>query len=94
FRFIDPTSINRQGVDIGIQYRTGIYYQGDDDRRRIQAFIDRKNQEYNGKIAVEVGEEKGFYLAEDYHQDYLDKNPGGYCHVNFNLIHEDEKKRF
>jgi peptide-methionine (S)-S-oxide reductase len=94
FRFIDPTSVNRQGGDIGIQYRTGIYYRDEEDRRLIAAFISRKNREYNGKVAVETVEEKGFYPAEDYHQDYLDKNPGGYCHVNLNLIRADEKKGF
>lgn len=92
FRFIDPTSINKQGGDIGIQYRTGVYYKELDDKKIIEEFIDNKNKENNGKIVVEVLKENGFYLAEDYHQDYLDVNPHGYCHVNFNVIKDDELK--
>jgi len=92
FRFIDPTSLNKQGIDEGIQYRTGVYYKDISDYQIIKKFIDIQNQKYNGKVVVEVEEEKGFYLAEDYHQDYLDKNPNGYCHVNLNLIKDEEKK--
>ncbi len=92
FRFIDPTSLNRQGGDIGIQYRTGIYYQTEEDRDLIDDFIKKMNQNYNNKIVVEVKKETGYYLAEDYHQDYLDKNPFGYCHVDLNLIKREEKK--
>lgn len=92
FRFIDPTSINKQGGDIGIQYRTGVYYKELDDKKIIEEFIDNKNKENNGKIVVEVLKENGFYLAEDYHQDYLDVNPHGYCHVSFNVIKDDELK--
>jgi peptide-methionine (S)-S-oxide reductase len=92
FRFIDPTSVNRQGEDVGVQYRTGIYYRDLEDKQIIDRFIAEKNRQYHGKVAVEVTEESGFYLAEDYHQDYLDVNPGGYCHVNMGLIHDEEKK--
>lgn len=92
FRFIDPTSINRQGNDIGVQYRTGVYYQDLEDKRIIEDFIKAKNKEYNNQISVEVLVEEGFFLAEEYHQDYLDKNPNGYCHVDFSLIRENEKK--
>ena len=92
FRFIDPTSLNRQGGDIGIQYRTGIYYQTEEDKKIIKQFLDEKNILLKGRLAVEMTEEQGFYLAEDYHQDYLDHNPNGYCHVDFGLIRADEKK--
>lgn len=92
FRFIDPTSLNRQGADEGIQYRTGIYYRSDDDKQIIDKFINEMNQKYNNKVVVEVEKEAGFFLAEEYHQDYLDIHPNGYCHVNFNLIKDDEKK--
>lgn len=92
FRFIDPTSLNKQGGDIGIQYRTGVYYKDEEDRKIIEKFIQDKNKQYNNQIVVEIVPELGFYLAEDYHQDYLDKNPHGYCHVDFSIIHEDEKK--
>lgn len=92
FRFIEPTSLNRQGGDFGIQYRTGIYYENLDDKEVIDKFILEMNLKYNNKVAVEVKKEQGFYLAEDYHQDYLDKNPYGYCHVDLSLIKKDEKK--
>jgi methionine-S-sulfoxide reductase len=92
FRFINPTSINRQGGDIGIQYRTGVYYKSPEDKAIIAAFLQQKNEQYHGKVAVELVEEKGFYLAEEYHQDYLEHNPNGYCHVNFGLIRPEEKK--
>src|SRR5690606_7943587 len=92
FRFIDPTSLNKQGPDEGIQYRTGIYYKSKDDLKIINDFIGKMNIKYNNIVAVEVLEEKDFYLAEEYHQDYLDVNPNGYCHVNLDLIRDDEKK--
>lgn len=92
FRFIDPTSLNKQGGDIGIQYRTGVYYQTEEDKIIIQEFIDERQKQYHNSIRVEVLKEENFYLAEDYHQDYLDKNPYGYCHVNFNLIKKEEAK--
>ncbi len=92
FRFIEPTSVNRQGHDIGIQYRTGVYYQSEDDLKIIQAFIREKQKLFTQPIAVEVQKETNYYLAEDYHQDYLDKNPMGYCHVSFSHIKSGEKK--
>lgn len=89
-RIIDPTSLNRQGNDIGVQYRTGIYFTEDDtdSYQTASKFIELKQKEYKDKIQVEVLPLKEFYLAEDYHQDYLDKVPGGYCHVNLALADE------
>ena len=92
FRFIDPTSVNKQGEDVGIQYRTGVYYQDEEDRIIIKKFIKEKQKLYKKKITVEVEKEKNYYLAEEYHQDYLDKNPYGYCHVDLNLIKDHEKR--
>lgn len=92
FRFIDPTSLNKQGGDVGIQYRSGIYYRDASDKVIIDNFINKMNTLFKNKVVVEVKEEKGFYLAEEYHQDYLDINPNGYCHVDFSLIKEEEKK--
>lgn len=92
FRFIDPFSINRQGGDVGKQYRTGIYYQEEADLLVINAFLTQVEKKYNRKVAVEVEKEEGYYIAESYHQDYLTKNPHGYCHVNMSLINEDELK--
>jgi methionine-S-sulfoxide reductase len=92
FRMIDPTSLNKQGGDEGIQYRTGIYYQDENDRKISEEFIKQEQKKYSKKIMVEILKEYEFYNAEDYHQDYLDKNPNGYCHVNMGLIKPDEKK--
>ncbi|HEY8395953.1 MAG TPA: peptide-methionine (S)-S-oxide reductase MsrA [Bacilli bacterium] len=92
FQIIDPTSVNRQGEDIGLQYRTGVYYKQAEDKEIIESYISEKQKEYNGKIAVEVKAETGFYPAEEYHQDYLDKNPGGYCHVDLSLIKKSDRK--
>ena len=93
FRIVDPTSINRQGNDIGLQYRTGIYYGADEDRIIAESFVAVNQNKYKNKIAVEIKPESGFYAAEDHHQDYLKKNPGGYCHVDLNLLRKDEKKQ-
>ncbi|HHZ17853.1 MAG TPA: peptide-methionine (S)-S-oxide reductase MsrA [Acholeplasmataceae bacterium] len=92
FRFIDPTSLNRQGGDIGIQYRTGIYYVSAEDKEVAERFIAEKQKEYAAPIVVEVEREDGFYPAEEYHQDYLGKNPNGYCHVDLRLLRDDERK--
>lgn len=92
FRFIDPTSINRQGNDFGTQYRTGIYYTDLSDKEVSEVFLNKEQKNYQLPIAVEVKPLNNFYEAEEYHQKYLDKNPGGYCHVNLNLIKQEEKK--
>lgn len=81
FKVIDPTLINRQGPDIGSQYRSGIYYTDDGDRETIEDFIENVKGDYKMPIATEVMKLENFYEAEDYHQDYLDKNPDGYCHI-------------
>lgn len=81
FKTIDPTSLNRQGGDVGTQYRTGIYYTDAHDLPMIQAEMAKLSKEYSKKIQIEVQPLRNFYAAEDYHQDYLDKNPVGYCHV-------------
>lgn len=88
FRIIDPTSVNKQGNDRGRQYRTGIYYTNRNDKLVIDEIIRQKQELYDEKIAVEVEPLNNFVLGEDYHQDYLDKNPGGYCHINIALADE------
>lgn len=85
FRIIDPTLLNRQGGDIGSQYRTGIYYTDFDDIEIINKAIEKEQIKYNDPIVTEVKELAFFYYAEDYHQDYLKKNPGGYCHIDMSL---------
>lgn len=86
YKAIDPTTINRQGGDIGPQYRTGIYYQDPLDRPFIDASIQKLQETLNKPVVIEVKSLKNFYTAEEYHQKYLDKNPGGYCHINPQLI--------
>ncbi len=82
FRVIDPLSVNKQGNDVGRQYRTGIYYIDDADLPIIREVVSEKEAEYGQKLAVEVEPLRHYILAEDYHQDYLKKNPKGYCHIN------------
>lgn len=81
FLVIDPTLLNRQGNDIGSQYRTGIYYNEDEDLEIINSYIDSIKNNYKKDILTEVLRIKNFYPAEEYHQDYLKKNPNGYCHI-------------
>lgn len=82
WRVIDPTMLNRQGNDIGSQYRTGIYYTDDSDLPAIAKSRDRQALKYDDPIVTEIKELRGFYDAEAYHQRYLQKNPGGYCHIH------------
>lgn len=82
FQTIDPTSLNRQGNDRGTQYRTGIYYIDENNIPIINKAIKALSAQYNNPIAIEVKPLKNFYPAETYHQDYLDKHPNGYCHIN------------
>ena len=82
FRVIDPLSINQQGNDRGRQYRTGIYYQDKADLPAIYTVVQEQERMLGRKIAVEVEKLRHYILAEDYHQDYLKKNPSGYCHID------------
>ncbi len=82
FKTIDPTLLNRQGGDFGEQYRTGVYYTDKNDIKTIQEEMERLRQGYQEEIVTEVAELGNFYSAEEYHQDYLDKNPKGYCHLS------------
>lgn len=88
FKIIDPTSLNKQGNDVGRQYRVGIYYTLNEQEQIAKAFIKEKQGNYNKSIVVEVEELKNFIKAEEYHQNYLEKNPFGYCHINLNLANE------
>ena len=78
---IDPTSVDRQGNDYGTEYRTGIYYTDPADKAVIDKSLARLQKDYAQPIAVESGPLTNYTAAEDYHQDYLEKNPGGYCHI-------------
>ena len=82
FEVIDPTSLNRQGGDIGAQYRTGIYFCDKADEEIILGSIALLQESCIKPVVIEVMPLAGFYPAEEYHQKYLDKNPGGYCHID------------
>ncbi|MCM1310517.1 MAG: peptide-methionine (R)-S-oxide reductase MsrB [Bacteroides sp.] len=88
FKSVDPLSINRQGNDIGSQYRTGIYYSDPKDAEVIDAQLATLQRRHKQPLAIEFAPLRNFYPAEEYHQDYLRKNPGGYCHVNPALFKE------
>ena len=82
FRIVDPTTLNRQAHDTGTQYRSGIYYTDTADHDVIQAMIKAEQGRYTAPIVVENLPLQQFFPAEEYHQDYLDKNPQGYCHID------------
>ena len=86
FRIINPLSKNKQGNDVGTQYRTGVYYTSEDQLPVIEKVFDQQQKELAEPIAVEVKALQNFYTAEEYHQDYLDKNPNGYCHLPLALF--------
>ena len=88
FKVIDPTVLNRQGPDRGTQYRTGIYYTDDTQLDVIEKIIKQEQKKYTKAIVVEVKPLENFYIAEEYHQDYLKKNPNGYCHIDLSLADE------
>ena len=95
FRIIDPLSLNRQGEDEGTRYRTGVYYGDESDLETLNNEFANVEKKLGCRIAVELGPLKNFYKAEEYHQDYLDKTPGGYCHLSpemFRLAAEFKKK--
>jgi len=86
FMVIDPLSVNRQGEDSGIQYRTGIYYADPSQKPVIEKVCSSVSERLGSPLAVEVGPIENFFSAEEYHQKYLDKNPQGYCHIPKNLL--------
>lgn len=82
YEVINPTSLNRQGGDVGTQYRTGIYFVDASDEPIIRGSIDKLQLAYNTPIVIQVLPLKNYYTAEEYHQKYLDKNIHGYCHID------------
>ena len=81
FTIINPLSLNKQGGDIGTRYRTGVYYKEEADKALIQPVFEAESRRVGAPLVVELEPLRNFYLAEERHQDYLDKNPEGYCHV-------------
>jgi peptide methionine sulfoxide reductase msrA/msrB len=88
FRMHDPTQRDRQGNDIGSQYRSVAFYDGPEQKRIVEEIIVAltKAGKYRKPIVTQVVPASPFYSAEAYHQDYLEKNPGGYCHVDLDLL--------
>jgi len=91
FLVIDPLSLNQQGHDIGTQYRTGIYYEDESLLPEIRARYAAEEEKVGQKLAVELEPLTAFFPAEEYHQDYLVKNPGGYCHIPERMLHLAEE---
>lgn len=85
FKVIDPTSMNKQGNDVETQYRTGIYFIHPEDEVKALEFIAKMQPKYTKPIVVEVEALNNFFDAEEYHQDYLKKNPRGYCHIDLSI---------
>ena len=81
FTIINPLSLNKQGGDIGTRYRTGVYYQEEADKAEVLPVFEAEAQRLGAPLVVELEPLRNFYLAEERHQDYLDKHPDGYCHV-------------
>ena len=74
FEFHDPTTLNRQGPDIGTQYRSEIFYNNDEQKKISYSVLDKLNKKFNSKIVTKVSENKNYTRAEEYHQEYLEKN--------------------
>ncbi|MBR0288847.1 MAG: peptide-methionine (R)-S-oxide reductase MsrB [Selenomonadaceae bacterium] len=91
YQSIDPTLVNRQGNDRGIQYRTGIYFSDPADEPTIRESLNDLQGNFIKTIAVECAPIKNFYRAEENHQEYLMKNPNGYCHISRAFIDEQAK---
>ncbi len=81
YKVIDPVSVNKQGEDVGSQYRTGIFWCDDEDEAVVMKSLENLQKEFKEPLAIEHEFLKSFYDAEEYHQEYLKKNPGGYCHI-------------
>lgn len=92
FTIIDPTRRDGQGNDIGSQYRTGVYYTEESDMEVIKKVVSTEQEMYKKTIVTEVKPLENFYLAEEYHQDYLKKNPNGYCHIDLEDARETALK--
>ena len=86
FHAIDPTLLNRQGHDEGTRYRTGVYYTDEVELPVIKRVFEAKQKLYTQPIVTEIAPLRNFFPADEYHQDYLDKHPDGYCHLPVELF--------
>ena len=93
FKAIDPTSLNKQGHDEGTRYRTGVYYTNAEDLQIIEKAFSEEQKKYQQTMVVEKLPLQNFFTAEEYHQDYLDKNPDGYCHLPLALFEFAKKSK-
>ena len=91
FDIVDLTSLNRQAHDSGTQYRSGIYYVNDFDKKIIENAINEEQKKQSKPIVTEIKKLENFYRAEEYHQKFLEKNPGGYCHIDLTKINNYKK---
>lgn len=89
FKVVDPTTLNRQGNDRGPQYRSGIYYKNAEDKTIIDQVIAVEQKKHSAKIVTEIVPLRNYYIAEEYHQKYLEKNPSGYCHIDLKSLDKD-----
>lgn len=106
YRIIDPLSINKQGSDVGTQYRTGIFYTDEKQKNIAEISLKILQKKYDEEIQILLQPLKNYVRAEEYHQEYLDKNPDGYCHVDtdkvadmlyparYNLTHEEIVEKY
>jgi len=92
YGIIDPKSLNKQGNDQGTQYRSGIYYVDEEDKIAIESATAKEQEKFTEKIVTEIQPLKNYILAEDYHQDYLKKEPYGYCHIDLSKIPREKPK--
>lgn len=94
YEVIDVTSLNKQGGDIGSQYRTGVYYKESEDLATIRKSLHNLQSTVSEKVQIELKPLENIYEAEEYHQDYLNKNPNGYCHIPKRTIEDAKTKAF
>ncbi|MBR6311907.1 MAG: peptide-methionine (S)-S-oxide reductase MsrA [Oscillospiraceae bacterium] len=93
FTVIDPLSVNRQGEDSGVQYRTGVFYTDAAQLPEIRAVFGREEEKAGRELAVLLEPLRNFFSAEEYHQKYLEKNPGGYCHIPQEYFHMEDGRK-
>lgn len=86
YSIIDPVSLNKQGNDIGTQYRTGIFYKDDEQKKIAEISLEILQKKYDKKLEILLEPLKNYVKAEEYHQEYLEKNPDGYCHINIDKV--------
>ncbi len=93
FRAIDPLSLNKQGEDEGTRYRTGVYYISEEQKQVIESIFADEIEKYSQPIQVELLPLKNYYPADEYHQNYLNKHPDGYCHLPLELFRWAKEQR-